>query len=86
MPIIPDNMPPAYVYDTKNATLLNPMGESVDHTSSVVNGNHVIWTSSFSIGSAAFLRVIGDKPLIIASKTSIDIAGTLNASSFFHQS
>jgi hypothetical protein len=80
----PMNGEPPYIYNTNGAgTLSDPMGNFVTHTSTVVGTNRILWTSSFNIASAARLRVIGDMPLVIASKSTIDIDGALSVASLF---
>jgi hypothetical protein len=74
---------PPYVYDTSSGTLLDPMMNSVPHTSTVVLGNRIIWTSDFELDTDVNLRVMGTMPLIIASKSSMDIKGNISVSSLF---
>jgi len=80
---ISGSMPP-YVYNTTNGVLRDPMMTAVDHQNTEFNGYRILWTSDFEIASGAILHAIGTMPLIIASKSDIDIAGDLTVASFFN--
>lgn len=72
-----------YVYNTTNGTLQDPQGGSVVHASTVLLGNRILWTSDFDLTSVANLRVVGSLPLVIASKSNVDIDGDISVASFF---
>lgn len=73
-----------YVYYTSGAgALLDPDGNAIPHTDTTVNGLKMLWVSELTITTGAILRVIGSRPLLIASQSDIDVLGTLDASSYW---
>ena len=71
-----------YTYDTTGAgTLTSPLGAQVAHQRTTASGAIIVDAVSFTVESGATLRVIGDKPLIIASWSAIAIVGTIDAGS-----
>jgi hypothetical protein len=65
------------LYDTDNGNYVN--GD--DPQSYDIAGVRVVSVSAFEIEGNAALRVMGSRPLVILSWTTIEINGTLNASS-----
>jgi len=63
-------------YNTDTGQLQGAAVPSTD-----IAGNHVLSVDSLTIASGATLRVIGSKPLIIASWSTVEIAGTIDVSS-----
>jgi hypothetical protein len=66
---------------TYNTTTGELTGAGASPPSQVVNGSMLISVSSFTVTAGGTLRVIGDKPLIVASWTTIEIAGLIDAGS-----
>ncbi|MGE0547968.1 MAG: hypothetical protein AB7O24_00695 [Kofleriaceae bacterium] len=78
-----------YVYNTTDATLRDPNGTVLpppaERKQSTTAGNirRIVSVDSFTINAGATLRVIGERALILASWSTIDIAGTIDVSSSF---
>ncbi|HEY5938291.1 MAG TPA: hypothetical protein VIU61_26750 [Kofleriaceae bacterium] len=70
-----------YTYDTDLAILIAPNSDVTQPEHVTVTAGRVISIQQLMIGSAATLRVVGAKPLIIASWSTISVAGTIDASS-----
>ncbi|HTM22495.1 MAG TPA: hypothetical protein VL172_18365 [Kofleriaceae bacterium] len=74
-----------YLYHTDSGVLTDPANNtSVPPSLLVDQGDvevRVLAVSQFSLGVTSTLRVVGTRPLIIASETNIVINGNLNASS-----
>ncbi len=70
----------AFTYDTTTGTLSGP-GSPPNPLNKVVDGSMLISVVSFTVTSGGTLRVIGDKPLIVASWTTIDIDGAIDVGS-----
>jgi len=75
------SMPGTYRYDTTTKTLTAPDGGTSQPPHQVVAGAQLISIDALQIGASASLRVVGDKPLIVAAWSRIDVVGTLDASS-----
>jgi hypothetical protein len=65
------------IYDTTNGTYTG--GDDPTHYD--IGGVRVISVSAFAINANSTLRVVGNKPLLILSWSTIQIAGTLDVSS-----
>ncbi len=70
-----------YTYNTMTGTLSDPLGAPSTPSTSLVTSGRVLSVSSLSIGANASLQVIGNTPLIVASWTTIDVAGAIDAGS-----
>ncbi len=70
-----------YTFDTTAGSLLAPGGGASLPPSGVIANGRVVSVSSLTIGAGVTLRVIGANPLIIASWGTLDVAGTIDASS-----
>ncbi|MBL0213990.1 MAG: hypothetical protein IPQ07_08905 [Myxococcales bacterium] len=70
-----------YTFDTTAGSLLAPGGGASLPPSGVIANGRVVSVSSLTIGAGVTLRVIGANPLIIASWGTVDVAGTIDASS-----
>ena len=69
-----------YVYNTADGTLTGPGGAPAV-ASKLVAAGRVISVESLAIGPSATLRVTGSQPLIVASWSTIDVRGTIDAGS-----
>lgn len=70
-----------YRYDTTTGTLTAPGGGTSQPPHLIVRGAQLISVSSFQLAATANLRVVGDKPLIVASWSSIDVSGVIDLTS-----
>lgn len=70
-----------YTYDTASGSLTDPVGTVTTPPTMVVMAGRVLSIASLDVGAAATLRVIGAQPLVIASWTTISVAGTIHAGS-----
>lgn len=70
-----------YAYDTTLGTLSGPGGVAISHASQIVAAGRVISVDAFEVGPGVTLRVTGPQPLIVASWSTVQIAGTIDASS-----
>jgi hypothetical protein len=70
-----------YSLDTDSGLLEDPDGDAIAHAFLRFNGHYLISVDSFTIASGNRLRVTGNDPLIIASWSTIDISGAIDASS-----
>jgi hypothetical protein len=73
-----------YVYNTDTVTLRDPAGTVIAHASQELSGNPpvvVISVESLLVGNTARLRVVGGKPLLVASWSEITVEGLIDASS-----
>jgi hypothetical protein len=70
-----------YTYDTDLAILIAPNTDVSQPEHVTVAAGRLVSVEQVTIASGTTLRVIGAKPLIIASWSTISIAGTIDASS-----
>lgn len=70
-----------WTYDTSTGVLTDPGGGASSPPSLVVASGRVLSVDTFGVVQAGTLRVVGDRPLIIASWDTMDIEGTIDASS-----
>lgn len=70
-----------YTYNTDTGALGAPGGTTTTPANVVVPAGRVISVEAFNLASGARLRVLGAKPLIVASWSTIDVAGVIDASS-----
>lgn len=73
----------AFVYNTSTGMLMTPSGP-LEPATAVVDLSppvRIIHVESFVLGSGAELEVRGDHPLIIASASTIDVAGFIDVAS-----
>lgn len=74
-----------YVYNTTSGTLVDSAGTPITHANIQIDQNgQAAWlmnVQSFTLHAGSTLRVIGNKPLIIASWDTIDVSGTIDATS-----
>jgi hypothetical protein len=73
-----------YVYDTDDHTLTDPGGNDIAHASGEIAGAppvQVVSVDRFLVGANARLRVVGSKPLLVASWSEISVEGTIDVSS-----
>jgi len=71
-----------YVYDTATGVLTDPF--LITSTPPSTDGAaRQLYAAEFSIGAQSKLRVVGGKPLLVVSDTTIAIDGVIDASSFF---
>jgi hypothetical protein len=70
-----------YAYDTTLGTLTGPGGVAITHASQIVAAGRVISVDAFEVGPGVTLRVTGPHPLIVASWSTIQIAGTIDVAS-----
>ncbi|MBA3461452.1 MAG: hypothetical protein H0T46_15925, partial [Deltaproteobacteria bacterium] len=75
------SIPGVYTLDTGAGTLLAPGGGAVTVASSMNANGRVLSVSSFKLAAGTTLRAIGTTPLIVASWNTIEVAGTIDASS-----
>jgi hypothetical protein len=75
-----------YQYDTDSGMLTDPGGVPTTWPSSTVAGAHVVWLDSLLVGAQAILRAQGSAPLIIVSKSFIEINNRLEVNSFHNGS
>ncbi len=73
--------PGVYTLDTSTGSVLAPGGSSSLPATTLVASGRVVSVSSVNIGVGVTLRVTGSQPLILASWGTIEIAGTIDASS-----
>ncbi len=73
--------PGIYTLDATTGSVLAPGGSSSLPATVLVASGRVVSVSSVKIGPGVTLRVIGGQPLILASWGTIEIAGTIDASS-----
>ncbi len=73
--------PGSFHYDTSTGLLIGPDGVTIEHASEVVEEERVVTTGLFLLATDAVLRVEGALPLRVVADSTIDIAGTLDASS-----
>ncbi|CAN5688125.1 hypothetical protein BH11MYX3_BH11MYX3_29730 [soil metagenome] len=73
--------PGIYTLDATTGSVLAPGGSSSLPATTLVASGRVVSVSSVKIGPGVTLRVIGGQPLILASWGTIEIAGTIDASS-----
>ena len=82
-PLVLD-MPGVYEYDTGNGGVLtDPNGDPVMHDNSRPNNLRLVWASSVTIASGTTLRVFGNRPMVLASKSNLDVQGNIDASSYW---
>ncbi|MGE0871538.1 MAG: hypothetical protein AB7P03_23465 [Kofleriaceae bacterium] len=83
------SIPGTYVYNTGDATLRAPNGTVLPapaqrpQQTTAGNVRRIVSVESFTINAGVTLRVIGERALILASWSTIDVAGTIDASSSF---
>lgn len=70
-----------YTYDTNDGTLTDPGGTVSEPANIPITAGRVMSVDGFSVSAASTLRVIGIRPLIVASWTTVAVAGTINAGS-----
>lgn len=70
-----------YTYDTTSGALLDPGGGSSLPPSAVFATGRVLSVSSLTVGPGVTLRAIGTHPLIVASWGTIEVSGTIDATS-----
>jgi hypothetical protein len=70
----------ANTYDTTNGILVTPAGEIATATQ-LLSTARLISVSAFTLSPGATLRVTGARPLVIASWSTIEVAGAIDASS-----
>jgi hypothetical protein len=70
-----------YTYDTDLAILIAPNSEVSQPEQVTLAAGRVISVEQLTVASGTTLRVIGAKPLVIASWSTISVAGTIDASS-----
>ena len=73
-----------YVYDTDTRTLRDPQNDTISHASGEIPGNPpvvVVSVDRFVVGGNARLRVVGGKPLLVASWSEISVDGLIDVSS-----
>jgi hypothetical protein len=70
-----------YIFDTTAGTLLDPNNVSSTPPSTMVADGRVVSVDSFSLAAGVTLRVRGNTPLIIASWSTLEVSGTVDASS-----
>ena len=70
-----------YTFDTTSGALLDPAGGSSLPAGGMFPNGRVLSVSSLRITAGTTLRVIGSAPLIVAAWGTIEVAGTLDASS-----
>ena len=82
-PVGPLNLSAAgtYIYDTDQLSLRDPGGGPINHATDETASVVVISVDSFDLASGATLRAIGTRPLLIASRSSITVAGEIDVSS-----
>jgi hypothetical protein len=72
----------SYLYNTTNGQLTDNAGPAIiDHVSYVLDLDppvRVLLTEEFTLNGGSTMGVIGDKPLIIASRLDLEIQGELN--------
>ena len=73
--------PAHYLYDTAAGSLERDGGESIDVPSEVRDGVRVIDAASVLLAHDAVLRVVGELPLAVTAASTVEIDGTLDASS-----
>lgn len=73
--------PGTYVFNTTDGTLLDLQNNPQIHPNVIVNDARVVSVESFSLSDGAILRVKGTYPLVIASFSTMDIGGRIDASS-----
>ena len=71
-----------YVYDTATGVLTDPL-LAASTPPSTDGAVRQLYAAEFSIGDSSKLRIIGSKPLLVISDTTIAISGVIDASSFF---
>jgi hypothetical protein len=73
-----------YLYNTDTVTLRDPVGNVITHASRELPGNPPVVAISVEgllVGNVARLRVIGSKPLLVASWSEITVDGLIDVSS-----
>jgi hypothetical protein len=70
-----------YTFHTDTGVLDDPAGGTIAVATADATTGKLISVEKLTIGDGATLRVIGDKPLVVASWTDIEIRGTIDASS-----
>lgn len=70
-----------YTYDTTTGELRDELNQLIPHQQQELDGYRVLSVSSFAVEQDTILRVIGDRPLIVASWDTIDINGEINVTS-----
>jgi hypothetical protein len=74
----------SYTYNTTTGTLADSGGNPITHANIQIDqAGQAAWlmnVQSFTLHAGSTLRVVGDKPLIIASWDTIDVSGTIDAS------
>jgi hypothetical protein len=73
--------PGTWIYDTTTGLLTDPMGATSMPASLVTPPGRVLSVDGLTIVGQAALRVVGNRPLIVASWDDILIDGTIDASS-----
>ena len=73
--------PGIYTLDATTGSVLAPGGSSSLPATALVASGRVVSVSSVTIGPGVTLRVLGSQPLILASWGTIEVAGTIDASS-----
>jgi len=74
-------MPGVYVYDTTTAVLTDPTGAPTMPASLVVLSGRVVSVDALTVRAGSTLRVVGVRPLIVASWSTIQVDGVIDASS-----
>src|SRR5262245_42830863 len=80
-PALDLTMPGTYTYNTDFATFMDPAGATIHPPDQIASGARLISVDSLTIASGTTLRVVGAKPFLIASWTSITVNGVIDASS-----
>lgn len=75
------DLPGEYVYNTMATTLTDPNGVASIPVNQVIPSGRLISVDALSIAAGTTLRVIGDRPLIVASWSTITVDGAIDASS-----
>jgi hypothetical protein len=70
-----------YTYNTDFASLVEPNGTVLHPADQVIASGRLISIEKLDIGAGVTLRVVGARPLIIASWTTITVNGKIDASS-----
>jgi len=74
-----------YTYNTTTGTLVDASNTPITHANIQIDQTgQAAWlmnVQSFTLHAGSTLRVVGDKPLIIASWDTIDVSGTIDATS-----
>ena len=74
-------MPGTYYYDTSSGSLTDPANAVTTVPSMIIASGVAISIGRLSVGAGSTLRAIGSSPLIVASWSTITVAGTIDAAS-----